>query len=364
MKRSSFITIAAVAALLLTGCSAKNSSSECCSDPSQNTSADSAENNSPEVKTLDYDKAEYSSDKFESYSTPAFSFDINSDFTLKEKNETVYDLPSSSYKFDHKLAEKFDINSISCYMESTKYEEEACRKITESGNADNIYLEHYEHGDIYLYILSYSNGDTAKTEGCALKNGQILTVNAEYKTQDMTKIVPMIKDILDSAEYISDEELPSEVSTIENEFFKLSVEPKYICDNIPATDTNYNIPQEASAGCFIFYASAENSDQTGSMLFIDVLDTDNTDTPASIADELKKQFAENKDITDIERSQSEFKGISTEEITFKNIDFDQTAKYILFAYKDKIINIHMFIKRNSNEVENDFNELLDKIELK
>ena len=115
-------------------------------------------------------------------------------------------------------------------MESTKYEEEACRKITESGNADNIYLEHYEHGDIYIYILSYSNGDTAKTEGCALKNGQILTVNAEYKTQDMTKIVPMIKDILDSAEYISDEELPSEVSTIENEFFKLSVEPKYICE--------------------------------------------------------------------------------------------------------------------------------------
>ena len=100
------------------------------------------------------------------------------------------------------------------------------------------------------------------------------------------------------------------------------------------------------------------------MLFIDVLDTDNTDTPASIADELKKQFSENKDITDIERSQSEFKGISTEEITFKNIDFDQTAKYILFAYKDKIINIHMFIKRNSNEVENDFNVLLDKIELK
>ncbi|MBQ3885840.1 MAG: hypothetical protein II729_06970 [Ruminococcus sp.] len=371
MKRSSFITIAAVAALLLTGCSAKNSSSECCSDSSQTDTAAStqeaettaSENNELTPQTLSYGEAEYTSADFSDYSTQDFSFSINNDFKLNDSGAEQSE-SSKSYTFDNPKAQLV-IHSFDAYAEPKTLEDVFYSISSSSPDVTNIYTEHDESDGIYSFLITSVTDYDAATVAVAIKNGYAFEVEApSYPVDNIQTVVPMIKDIIESAELISDKEPPSGIGNIDNDIMTLEVP-----DNMVVTDemsigfesADYNNTSRYN----VLYKCAENKEQYQSSINITIFEKNEGDTAEKIITEMNATYNQSLNTADTVQNHSEFKGIPAEELSMTLPDHSNSAlRYIVFEKDKYIVQINTLVSENSSEIKDDFNNLIDSIKLK
>ena len=189
MKIKTFVSAAAVMAVLLTGCASKDSSSS---------------------GNFIHGKPEYTSDEFNFLSTEHFKFKVNNGF---ETLDTKYDednsddsLPLSYTIYDEDIPLSLVIVDKKTETEPALEEEEAVKKLKQLYKANmiggDIRNEHSSHDNIYTYIIDYSSGDISTAVAVASQGGHSLTIAARnYFTKDSDKVLPIVKDMIESTEY-------------------------------------------------------------------------------------------------------------------------------------------------------------------
>lgn len=370
MKKSSFITIAAVTALMLTGCSAKDSSSDNSSAPSQTDTATTqeaetaaSENNEIVPQTLSYGEAEYTSADFSDYSTQDFSFSINNDFQLNDSGAEQSE-SSKNYTFDNPKAQML-IHSFDAYATPETLEDVFYGISTSSPDITNVYTEHDEKDGIYTFIITSVTDYDAATVAIAIKNGYAFEVEAQsYPVDNIQAVVPMIKDIVESAELISDKEPPSGIGNIDNDIMTLEVPDNMVVTNdlsIGFESADYNNTSRYN----VLYKCAENQEQYQSSINITIFEKNEGDTAEKIITEMNATYNQSLNTTDTVQSHSEFKGIPAEELSMTLPDHSNSAlRYIVFEKDNYIVQINTLVSENSAEIKDDFNDLIDNIKLK
>ena len=407
MKIKTFVSAAAAMAVLLTGCASKNSSSseESTSQNSDNnttaasqneitdeTTSQNSENNATaasqndvtdetnksqaEIKTLNYDAPEYSTDNFHDYNNRAFSFKMNYDFHLITSDQFDYENNDTPLHltFRHELAQKIDITLHNDRVEPEVYLMSFYDMYVDMYDCDDIYFEHSEHDGIYTGIISGTFGNTAYSIAIAAKDGNILNISVPFYNKDaLTKVVPMLKDVIESTKYISDTNVSEGIKEIDNDVFSIPIDQKYNCKDGGIVLMDYFIHSSFKINITdsynIKYSWSENNEQWHSLFSINTIDKTDFSSVSELSNNIisgLKEYNEYIDnvYSDIKQCKSEFKGIPAETISFYIPNHKTVVKSTLFEHNGKIVILMSSYLENSKSSEEDFNNLIDSIKLK
>ena len=348
------IAAASAAMILLSGCSAVNSSS--------------SETNVPEIPT--WASAEYSSDSFTDYDLKNFSFTINDDFipdTITEDN------PNKIY-FKSDLIPYMDISGYTTlYCDVSYYGEKLYEDtLKREGNSDVSYelidLDGFQAAAVNYIDENEEKGPTGYSNYTAVCEGAEFEIFAYYPAENAEKAVPMINDIIRSAVYTSDYKLPTEEQHFENDIYSLDFGPEWFLNVGYKSESKLEDDGLEFSHMFNF-AKAANDAEASCLLVVEVGSAAGS-SAAQKADSAYEILSskETSMFSDFERSQSEMLGQNAETVSYKMKSGDDQLiiKDCYIEYNGNVLRfkIHCLDDGSYDDFNGKVNDLIESIELK
>jgi len=345
------IAAAAAAMILLSGCSAVDSSS--------------SETSVPEIPT--WASAEYSSDSFTDYDLKNFSFTINDEF---KPDKYFTDIPYIIF-FESDLITRMSISGgaylnydISYYGEKL-YEDALKNEGTSDVSYELIDLDGFQAAAVNYIDENYFLGPRGFSKYTAVCEGAKFEISAEYPPENAEKVVPMMNDIIRSVVYTSDYKLPTEEQHFENDVYSLDFGPEWGLD---AENRPESVLEEEGLEFSneFYFAKAANAAEASCLLVVEGGSAAGS-SAAQKADSFYEERKKSSLNSDLERSQSEILGQTAEMVSLK-AEFD--AFYIIkdcyIEYNGNVLRFYICCldDESYDEMNGKVNDLIEAIELK
>lgn len=300
--------------------------------------------------------------KSKEYNTNSFKFSLNDSFKQ--------DMDSVKKEGDICLKYKNEFNVIYAY----EYPMNISLKGYTEGFADtfrsnplysNVTCEEYKNANLSTYVIGFTQEDEDGIHNSEyyILNSQNMNISILVTFQDeyREKLMPMVEDMIKSVEYTSDYYLPTTPQDFENEYCKISFDPKWVLSTSGKNEEKIHIK----------YALAETVDKFLTTFAIEP-HIDNVYTSAKeMADFDLKELSESSNTTNFTREEVDFLGFDgiklSEEFTLAESTFSSVSYYFM---SNKIIYNVRYIISNDNsssdkeEIMSDIEALLNELTIK
>ena len=312
-----------------------------------------------------------SSDGRTVYETAFYRFTTDSGLRLTESNDYDDDGIADKFEFEGKGIISLEITGSSVQQLRAKASAEDYAETLKEryDSISDVETEVIEDAPFECAACHYTNTDNEKSVGQCISSYEMtyqsmaFTCFAHYKKSDAKKARAELRKIMCSAEYISDNFLPTEPQDYDTTYFTLHYDPKWGV----ARDVETDLTKDTVVSVKFCYAETDDPDKyLFPNLSFNVLNNGGTKTAADMAQSAYDKKQDLRTTKDIELSTVDFMGNEAQLLTYRistgDIRWGIRAWY--FDFNGMIYTVTSVINDGSEEDLKDIDELLSGLTLK
>ncbi|HHX56615.1 MAG TPA: hypothetical protein GX710_01200 [Clostridiales bacterium] len=297
--------------------------------------------------------------KVNEYTTDFFKFSLSDKFERFEKAGKNSDGIWFKYKNKNNGIHVLELSSSNMTVKA--YSEDLADSFRSDKSYTSVSCKPYENASLDAYVINLVQEDKTGTHNLDyyILNSQYMNivVGVSFQDKHSKKLTPLLNDLLQSFEYTDDYYFPTTPQEIENEYFSIKFDPKWVAS---ATGEN----KEA---VHIRYAAAENLDKSFTLFGVYPQIDSEYDTLEEMVQARLEICNNSENYTDIESEESTFLGFNATKISF-TINMGKLARHSEFYYfvsNELIYQVSYIVPIVEDaEVMSDIQELIDALVIK